>query len=50
MVSWLQKIYSGNESHAEGQNDEMTVPNCRYRDRMIIYALTECLWLSIVAE
>ena len=24
MVSWLQKIPSGNESHAEGENDEMT--------------------------
>ena len=32
MVSSLQKIYSGNESHAEGENDEMTVPNYRYRD------------------
>ena len=26
MVSWLQKIPSGNESRAEGENDEMTVP------------------------
>ena len=32
MVSSLQKIYSGNESHAEGENDEMTVSNYRYRD------------------
>ena len=27
MVSWLQKISSENESRAEGENDEMTVPN-----------------------
>ena len=26
MVSWLQKISSGNESRAEGENDEMGVP------------------------
>ena len=32
MVSWLQKISSGNESCAEGENDEMSVPNYRYRD------------------
>ena len=32
MVSWLQKIPSGNESRVEGENDEMTVPNYRYRD------------------
>ena len=32
MVSWLQKIPSGNESRAEGENDEMTVQNYRYRD------------------
>ena len=25
MVSWLQKTSSGNESRAEGENDEMTV-------------------------
>ena len=29
MVSWLQKISSENESSAEGENDEMTVPNYR---------------------
>ena len=29
MVSWLQKISSENESRAEGENDEMTVPNYR---------------------
>ena len=27
MVSWLQKISSVNESRAEEENDEMTVPN-----------------------
>ena len=32
MASWLQKIPSGNESRAEGENDEMTVPNYRYRN------------------
>ena len=32
MVSWLQKISSGNEYRAEGENDEMIVPNYRYRD------------------
>ena len=32
MVSWIQKISSGNESRAKGENDEMTVPNYRYRD------------------
>ena len=32
MVSWLQKISSGYESRAEGENDEMSVPNYRYRD------------------
>ena len=32
MVSWLQKISSENESHAEGENDGMSVPNYRYRD------------------
>ena len=25
MVSWLQKIPSGSESRAEGENDEITV-------------------------
>ena len=29
MVGWLQKISSENESRAEGENDEMTVPNYR---------------------
>ena len=29
MVSWLQKMSSENESRAEGENDEMTVPNYR---------------------
>ena len=29
MVSWLQKISSESESCAEGENDEMTVPNYR---------------------
>ena len=29
MVSWLQKISSGNESRAEGENDEMSVPDSR---------------------
>ena len=32
MVSWLQKISSGNESSAEGEKDQMSVPNYRYRD------------------
>ena len=32
MVSWLQKIPSGNDSRGEGENDEMTVPNYRYWD------------------
>ena len=32
MVSWLEKISSGNESRAERENDEMSVPNYRYRD------------------
>ena len=32
MVSWLQKTPSGNESRAEGENGEMTVPNYRSRD------------------
>ena len=32
MVSWLQKITSGNESRAEGENDEMTVPDYCYPD------------------
>ena len=27
MVSWLQKIASENEFLAEGENNEMTVPN-----------------------
>ena len=27
MVSWLQKISSGNESRTKGENDEKTVPN-----------------------
>ena len=30
-VSWLQIISFGHESRAEG-NDEMSVPNYRYRD------------------
>ena len=30
MASCLQKIPSGNESRAEGENDEMSIPN--YRD------------------
>ena len=29
MVSWLQKISFENESRAEGENDEMTVPHYR---------------------
>ena len=32
MLNWLQKISSGNESRAEGGNDEIAVPNYRYRD------------------
>ena len=28
-ISWLQKISSENESRAEGENDEITVPNYR---------------------
>ena len=32
MVSWLQKSSFGNESRAEGENDEMGVRNYRYRD------------------
>ena len=34
MVSWLQKISSGNQSRMEEENAEMTVPNYRYRDLM----------------
>ena len=30
MASCLEKIPSGNESRAEGENDEMSIPN--YRD------------------
>ena len=30
MVTWLQKISTGNESRVEGGNDEMSVPNYRY--------------------
>ena len=32
MVSWLQKISSGNEFRAEGENDEMSAQNYCYRD------------------
>ena len=34
MASCLQKIPSGNESRAEGENDEMSIPNCRERSRL----------------
>ena len=34
MASWLQKIPSGNESRAEGENDEMGIPNYRERSRL----------------
>ena len=34
MASCLQKIPSGNESRAEGENDEMGIPNYRERLRL----------------
>ena len=34
MASYLQKIPSGNESRAEGENDEMGIPNYRERSRL----------------
>ena len=34
MASCLQKIPPGNESRAEGENDEMGVPNYRERSRL----------------
>ena len=34
MASCLQKIPSGNESRAEGENDETGIPNCRERSRL----------------
>ena len=34
MASCLQKIPSGNESRAEGENDEMGIPNYRQRSRL----------------
>ena len=34
MASCLQKIPSGNESRAEGENDEMGIPNYRERSRL----------------
>ena len=43
MVSWLQKIPSGNESHAEGENAEITVPNYGYRDWTRIVISTNSL-------
>ena len=39
MISWLQKISAGNESRAEGENDEMSIPNYRYRDWITIHTL-----------
>ena len=34
MASCLQRIASGNESRAEGENDEMNIPNYRERSRL----------------
>ena len=34
MVSCLQKIFFGNESRAEGENDEMGISNYRERSRL----------------
>ena len=34
MASCLQKIPSGNESRAEGENDEMGIPNYHERSRL----------------
>ena len=34
MASCLQKIPSGNESRAEGENDEMGISNYRERSRL----------------
>ena len=34
MASGFQKIPSGNESRAEGENDEMDIPNYRKRSRL----------------
>ena len=34
MASCLQRIASGNESRAEGENDEMNIPNHRERSRL----------------
>ena len=34
MASCLQKIPSGNESRAEGENNEMGIPNYRERSRL----------------
>ena len=34
MASCLQKIPSGNESRAEGENDEMGIPNYRERSQL----------------
>ena len=34
MTSCLQKFPSGNESFAEGENDEMSIPNSRERSRL----------------
>ena len=36
MVSWFQKISSGNELSAERENDKMTVPNYRYLDSITL--------------
>ena len=41
MASCLQKIPSGNESRAEGENDEMGIPNYRERSR-----LNDCCFLE----
>ena len=34
MASCLQRIASGDESRAEGENDEMNIPNYRERSRL----------------
>ena len=34
MASCLQKIPCGNKSRAEGENDEMGIPNYRERSRL----------------
>ena len=59
MASCLQKIPSGNESRAEGENDEMGIPNYRERSRLnnksasatlTFWAGDRILWQFMVLE